>query len=409
MIKNITLLIISIISLQNTIAQNHKLLTYRDLIKKDGLVYQIQSDEAITSIALTALPPNTKIKMTAEAESHDVIIDNHLPTPNTSYLWVLKKPTKTIEIESDTDLPNARAILLHVPPISHLATKPSATTAVLCDGIKPTIVPTTVWRAGLPAPRLAPESTITKHLIVHHAAGSNTDMNYTSVVRNIYIFHTQSNGWNDVGYNFLIAQDGTIFEGRDGQNQYENDNVLGAHFCSKNGGTMGVCLLGNYMTAVPTEASQKSLLNLLAWKLKKEKLNVNGFFQHPANNPVGNLGILAGHRDGCSTDCPGDNVYILLAKFRKQLSESCPELLPLGVGVVDKIKIRQNNRMVYVESQDSIERIVVYDIAGRLQKPNLISQTNNEVVYDFRELAKGEFFIRATTNQNEKVFKMIVQ
>ena len=66
--------------------------------------------------------------------------------------------------------------------------------------------------------------------MVHHSAGSNTNSNYTQVVRDIYLYHTQVNGcWSDIGYNYLVAQDGSIYNGRD-PGALEQDDVLGRSF-----------------------------------------------------------------------------------------------------------------------------------------------------------------------------------
>lgn len=167
------------------------------------------------------------------------------------------------------------------------------------------------WRSGLAAPNYTRSFTTVKHVVVHHAAGSNTSSNYTQVVRDIYLYHTEVNGWSDIGYNYLIAQDGTIYEGRDPSNG-EQDNVLGAHFCGKNSGTMGICLLGNYETAQPTSSSLQALESLAAFKVQKENLDPFGQYPHTS----GDLAAIIGHRDGCNTACPGENVYALLDDLR---------------------------------------------------------------------------------------------
>lgn len=198
-----------------------------------------------------------------------------------------------------------------------------------CD--KPNMISYEVWRKGLPDPKPPRETTSTEHLVVHHSAGNNGDTNYLNVIRNIYLLHTQSNGWDDIGYNYLIAADGTVFMGRDPQGAGEEDNILGAHFCGKNTNTMGVCLMGNFMDVQPDPRAIFSLKYLLAWKLKKENMDAFGQTVHP--KPSGNLlNAVCGHRDGCNTSCPGDSLYALLADIKREaarIADSCGLILSL--------------------------------------------------------------------------------
>lgn len=172
------------------------------------------------------------------------------------------------------------------------------------------------WRAGLPEPSYSRSFTDVAHVIIHHSAGSNEATNYTQVVRDIYIFHTESRGWSDIGYNYLIAQNGDIYAGRDPDGGAQ-DNVMGAHFCGRNSTTMGICLMGNYETASPTADTWSSLKKIVGFKLQKEDLDP----LTSANHPLGDIGHIAGHRDGCSTLCPGENVYQQLGSLRSEINE----------------------------------------------------------------------------------------
>ena len=58
----------------------------------------------------------------------------------------------------------------------------------------------------------------------------------------------QSNGWNDIGYNFLVDPFGQIFEGRGGG---MTRNVIGAHAEGFNTGSVGVAVLGSYGSTAP--------------------------------------------------------------------------------------------------------------------------------------------------------------
>lgn len=162
-----------------------------------------------------------------------------------------------------------------------------------------------------------PTATSFTHLVVHHSAGSNSSPDWAATVRSIWDYHTNSNGWDDVGYNYLIDPDGVIYEGR-------GNDVRGAHFSCMNGGAMGVCLLGNFNTTTPTTAMLNSLIELTGWKaceLNKDPRDSSYFAA--ATIEITNL---VGHRDGnnlpssCTvTECPGNNVYDILGTVRNNI------------------------------------------------------------------------------------------
>ena len=164
--------------------------------------------------------------------------------------------------------------------------------------------------------REAVQYTTVTHLIVHHTGDSFPSNDYPAWVRAIWTYHVFSNGWIDIGYNYVIDPDGTVYEGRAG-----GDNVLGAHFSCQNSGTMGVALLGTYTTTIPSAAALKSLEALLAWKANQLQIDPLGQALHKGSGL--NLYRISGHRDGnnspttCTvTECPGDDFYPMLPSVR---------------------------------------------------------------------------------------------
>ncbi len=182
---------------------------------------------------------------------------------------------------------------------------------------EPGMIDQSFWRAGLPEPEYTRINHQVYHLIIHHTAGSNKDTNYVQVIRNIYVYHTQINGWSDIGYNYLIAQDGTLYKGRD-PGAFEQDNVKGAHFCGANTGTMGISILGTYIDVAPDKEALESLVSLVTWKLGKESFDPMGTFPHVLDP---DLPVISGHRDGCATICPGDSLYSRLDSIRFSVLE----------------------------------------------------------------------------------------
>jgi hypothetical protein len=57
-----------------------------------------------------------------------------------------------------------------------------------------------------------------KLAVVHHTATADSYAKSDSdnIMRSIYAYHVNTNGWDDIGYNFLVDRYGQIFEGRYG-------------------------------------------------------------------------------------------------------------------------------------------------------------------------------------------------
>ncbi|HEX4951556.1 MAG TPA: N-acetylmuramoyl-L-alanine amidase [Blastocatellia bacterium] len=186
---------------------------------------------------------------------------------------------------------------------------------------KPVIMTRTGWGCpdGQGNPRGTPSYTTVTHLIVHHTANSNTSSDWAAVVRSIWNFHIFTNGWSDIGYNYLIDPNGVIYEGRSG-----GDNVVGAHFSCQNGATMGVALLGTFTSIQPTNAARDSMKELLSWKADQREIDPTGSSVHSGMQQA--LANISGHRDGnglarsCTvTECPGELFYPTLASLRSEV------------------------------------------------------------------------------------------
>ena len=290
-----------------------------------------------------------------------------------------------------------------------LRTRSPSQITTACE--EPAAIPAAEWRAGLPPPSYTRRITSVEHVIVHHSATYNSLTNYENVVRNIYLFHTQDRGWSDIGYNYLIAQDGTIFEGRSaGSSSEANDNVQGAHFCGKNSHTMGICLLGDYNTAEPTDTAVASLVKLTAWKLNKEGLDPEGEHPHPAN---ARLPTIAGHRDGCATECPGDNLYARLGEIRNSvesyLADGCQQA-PLALSIYP-VPVKSTLTIALPDTV-SVETVHVYDLTGKtweVMSASNASEKPRTLSVDIRGLAVGVYVLYLSGEGWEERRKILVE
>jgi N-acetylmuramoyl-L-alanine amidase len=191
----------------------------------------------------------------------------------------------------------------------------------------PSIVPRSGWGADEEIVRAKPVyAPQLKLAVVHHTAGTNayTRAQAAAIVRGIEVYHVQGNGWNDIGYNFLVDRYGTVYEGRGGG---ITRNVVGAHAEGFNQGTAGVALIGNFTAAKPTQAQQDALVKLLAWRLdvahvdplSKVVYTSGGNAKYRRGEPV-TLRTISGHRDTGPSECPGSAAYALLPAITKRVS-----------------------------------------------------------------------------------------
>ncbi|MER7171071.1 peptidoglycan recognition protein [Streptomyces mesophilus] len=228
-------------------------------------------------------------------------------------------------------------------PSASATAGPSASATASPSPTTPTAPPSTVpqppvtSRAGWGADeKLSPDpseyNADVKAVFVHHTDGTNTYActDSAAIVRGIYAYHTQTNGWNDIGYNFLVDKCGTVFEGRKGGIDLP---VLGAHTYGWNRESTGIAVLGNYTTAGAASAAQTSVARIAAWKLGQYNADPSGTVQLTAGATQKNYfgtGFTAGstytfnrvsaHRDGYNTQCPGNSLYAQLPAIRTMAS-----------------------------------------------------------------------------------------
>ncbi|WP_326597013.1 N-acetylmuramoyl-L-alanine amidase [Streptomyces sp. NBC_01803] len=160
-----------------------------------------------------------------------------------------------------------------------------------------------------------------KTVFVHHTAGTNdySCSDAPAIIRGIYAYHVESEGWRDIGYNFLVDKCGEIYEGRAGG---VTEPVQGAHTLGFNHNSMGVSVLGTYSSTAPNEDILASVSLLTAWKLGLHDGDPEGAQNRTSSGgtyPEGTtieLNNVSGHRDGYNTDCPGDELYAELPTVR---------------------------------------------------------------------------------------------
>jgi N-acetylmuramoyl-L-alanine amidase len=218
-------------------------------------------------------------------------------------------PSDRVETRTRGRVTRVRAYLVWSPEIRIPYRELAATET-------PAIVPRLSWGANEAIRRNQPSyADAVRFSVIHHTAGRNgySRSEAPAIVKAIQLYHVQGNGWNDIGYNFLVDRFGTVYEGRYGGTER---NVVGAHARGFNTGSVGIAVLGTYGGSGPSRAAMDSLANLVAWRLDLAHVDPSGLLtfisggsERYANGLPVLLRIVSGHRDTGFTSCPGDAFY----------------------------------------------------------------------------------------------------
>lgn len=258
-------------------------------------------------------------------------------------------------------------------------------------------------------------STVT-HLIVHHSASNNTSSNWAAVVASYFDLHVNTNGWSDIGYNWLISPDGQLFVGRGGGN-----NVIGAHMCGYNTNTMGVCLIGNFMSLEPSQLALNRLTQILSWKASEARIDPLGLSAIRSNYAT--MNNISGHKDGCApsyTECPGNLLHPKLPFIRLDVKNN----LASCTTPTDDL-FSQNDVKIFPNPNDG-QFSISLKMQEKLQNPLIINvlSTDGRVIFekklneqlleinekiDMATAPKGIYLVRISNGQKTSGKKITIQ
>lgn len=163
-------------------------------------------------------------------------------------------------------------------------------------------------------------------VVLHHTAENNLkDLDDASLLRSTYRYHAVTRGWGDIGYNYVVGQRGTVYEGRAG-----GDYVIGAHASWNNRSTVGVSVIGNFEVDnlnADQEAGVRTALQALSKKYGIDYSKTS--YSHRECKSSASCDVedyetpnLVGHREVGYTSCPGKNFYALFPGLKKEATYS---------------------------------------------------------------------------------------
>lgn len=168
---------------------------------------------------------------------------------------------------------------------------------------------------GARARRCGSQESSKSRFTVHHTVTSRSSTSgYEGRMRAIQSFHMDGRGWCDIAYNYLVTEDGQLWEGR--------GNWRGAHVKNDNAGNIGVSFIGCFHSsdcaglggATPPEAMIERAASLIGGLAEQYGVAVNA-------------SQIKGHRERGQTSCPGDHLFARMSDIRA-LALAPPPTLP---------------------------------------------------------------------------------
>jgi N-acetyl-anhydromuramyl-L-alanine amidase AmpD len=133
-----------------------------------------------------------------------------------------------------------------------------------------------------------------KTLVVHHSAVPPT-VGPTRIAS----YHVKSLDWPGIGYHYLVADDGVIYQGN-------AITTASFHAAKVNPRGAGICFLGNFGSKVPPPAQLQAGAHLIAWLMQELDLE---------------LDMVKGHQEFMATACPG-NQWLKGRKWKQMLRQA---------------------------------------------------------------------------------------
>ena len=165
-------------------------------------------------------------------------------------------------------------------------------------------------------------------IVVHHTETQNYDPDPAGTIRAMYHDDARLRGLGDIAYNFLVDEQGRIYEGRysrpylpgespTGEDTFGN-GVAAAHAYGHNSGTVGIGLLGSLDQVDATPRARAALERLIGWIAARHQIDPLGSsaYRNPATGERSVFPNVVGHGEINATECPGGMVRAALPGIR---------------------------------------------------------------------------------------------
>ncbi|XP_043462746.1 peptidoglycan-recognition protein SC2-like [Leptopilina heterotoma] len=131
------------------------------------------------------------------------------------------------------------------------------------------------------------------HVVLHHSGsdGCTSQSTCSALIRSRQNLHMDHYNWSDISYNFLIGEDGNVYEGL-------GWGKMGERLSRFDHRSIGICIIGNFNSREPNSSAIETLKDLIKFGVSDGEIQSNY--------------KLIGHRQISASDCPGDRLYNLI-------------------------------------------------------------------------------------------------
>ncbi|MFU8803766.1 MAG: peptidoglycan recognition family protein, partial [Bradymonadaceae bacterium] len=187
------------------------------------------------------------------------------------------------------------------------------------------VIPRSTWRAINPS-KVCGSVVAPYRMTIHHTAIPSGDGGDAAArMRGMQSHHINANGWCDIGYHFVVAQTGKIYQGR------SRSNRPGAHTLNTNSGNVGIAFIANFQSQTPTDTQLNAGAKIVKWNHDKHGIALNRT-------------RVKGHREwpGQSTTCPGANMINRISTILTRAAGSAPPPPPPPPEIKYDVKFKVN-------------------------------------------------------------------
>ena len=230
-------------------------------------------------------------------------------------LGVLALPLAALAVRGEPAAPDAPRPAASAPHTERTAPRPE-------------IVSRRAWGADEHLVRERAAYTGTARVVFVHHTDHPDDYackDVPAMLRALEVDHVRGQGWDDVGYNFVVDRCGTVYEGRGGGT---GRPVRGAHTEGFNADSVGIAALGDFGPGAKVPAAMlRSIARVAAWKLRagadphgRVRLVSTNSDSRYAKGTSAEFHVISGHRDSEETRCPGEALYAKLPAIRDEVA-----------------------------------------------------------------------------------------